>query len=176
MSAVRTLPPFTTVERQSSPLYPLRMEDDELQRLILSLNEAFKEVPKPEPLASLEGSYDDEEVVVFNATDWENATYYEFCQGIEGWIICSPETRVYLTPKLLRMLLLRSDGKYEGTADNLSSELLPNLKKPEVFGLLSSKQKLAIFDAVAYLDRTRWHPSRSDAAGELTRSWGLHLS
>ncbi|MEN8750677.1 hypothetical protein [Marivita sp.] len=150
------------------------MKNDELERLIRNLSEAFEDVPKPEPLAKFDGSYDEEEVTVFNNTDWESATYWEFCQGHEGWIICSPKSRIYLASRLLRMLLLKQDGKYEGAADNLSFELLPHLKKPEVFELLNSKQMAAILKAVAYVDRTRWFPSESDEAGDLARCWGLY--
>ncbi|MCK8464515.1 hypothetical protein MUY35_11695 [Aliiroseovarius sp. S1339] len=152
------------------------MENAELRSLLQKLVETFNEVPKPEPLSSFENSHDDEEVAIFNSTNWETATYWEFCHGLEGWIICSPETRVYLTPRLLRMLLLRQDGKHEGAADNLSFELLPHLQEPTVFGLLNSGQMSAVIDAVAYVDRTRWYPSGSDAAGDLARCWGLQDS
>ena len=150
------------------------MENAEPHRLIRSLVEAFKHVPRPEPLCAYEGSHDDEEVAIFSSTDWENATYSDFNRGLEGWIICSPETKVYLTPKLIRILLLKRDAKLDDVADNLSFELLPYLQEPEVFGLLNYKQMTAVFDAVAYVDRTHWYPSRSDEAGKLARSWGLH--
>jgi len=152
------------------------MENIELRGLIRSLIVAFKDIPKPEPLSSFENSYDHESVAVFNSTDWENATYVDFCYGMEGWIICSPETRVYLTPFLLKILLLKKDGEHEGAADNLSFELLPHLETSKVFRLMNHKQMSAVFNAVAYIDHTRWYPSGSDAAGDLARCWGFQYS
>ena len=153
------------------------MENDEANRLIANLDRAFKDTTRPEPLTEFIGSYNHEQVRSFNNTDWENATYSSFMDGYEGWIICPAETKVYLTPKLLRILVLRLNGKaQEAAVDNLDHQFLFDLERPEVFSLLTYPQMKAIIDAVAYVDRVFWFLSDNDASSNLIRRWGFRAS
>ena len=47
------------------------MSKEELKRVIAQLDQAFEGLEKPNPLTTYEGSYCDEDVGYFNATDWE---------------------------------------------------------------------------------------------------------
>ena len=149
------------------------MTSDPSEKILAALKHAFRSMQKPEPLASYKGSYCNEEVDYFNAVDWQNATYQDFNDGLEGWIICAPATSAYLTPYLLRMLILRLSGKYEGAVDNIEVHFESRLSDSDVSDLFNSEQKLAVLAAWAYLDRTVYAPSGSNTAIELARHWGI---
>jgi hypothetical protein len=149
------------------------MTTDPREKILADLKHAFRSMQKPEPLTSYEGSYDDEAVDYFNAVDWENATYQDFADGEEGWIISAPATYAYLTPHLLRILILQLSGKYEGAVDNIAEPLESRLIDSDVSDLFSDRQKLAVLAAWAYLDGTVYAPSGSETAKELARHWGI---
>ena len=75
------------------------MSKEELKRVIAQLDQAFEGLEKPNPLTTYEGSYCDEDVGYFNATDWETATYWDYVEGQEGAIICGSKTKHYLIPR-----------------------------------------------------------------------------
>ena len=72
--------------------------------VLMRLYNAFRDIPKPEPLATLKHSYCHEEVDVFNAINWEAVTFGDYTDGHEGWIVCEPPTVAYLLPRLFRMI------------------------------------------------------------------------
>lgn len=149
------------------------MKASERDLALKSLYDAFSSVEKPEPLASFEGSYCDEEVEVFNRLDWESATYSEFLSAQEGAIICGASARLYLLPRLFRMVLLRRHGTTNGAVDNLSSQLETWPLEEDVQSLLTIEQKHAIIRAWRYLDTTLYSPSGSTVARELAVHWNL---
>ena len=151
--------------------YSSVMADADRNQALKELYDAFGLVEKPVPLATYEGSYCDEEVDVFNSTDWEYATYSDYLDGEEGAIICPPITKVYLLPRLFRMVMLRQHGKTNGAVDNLAITLETWPVEEDVECLLSDGQKAAIVTAWNHLDRTIYSPSGSHVGRELAKHW-----
>jgi hypothetical protein len=137
------------------------------------LYDAFGLVEKPTRLTSYEGSCCDEEVDVFNELNWEEATYSDVVDGLEGLIICPEITKVWLLPRLFKMVMLRRSGTTDDAVDNLSATLKGWPIEPSVEVLLSDGQKKAILAAWSYLDRYLYCPSENDDAQKLTRRWGI---
>lgn len=149
------------------------MIDNQRDIILKELYEAFSAFEKPVPLTTYHGSNSDEEVDVFNKTDWENATYLDFVDGIEGWIICPPKTKSYLLPRLFKMVFLRRSGVEDGAIDNLSAELEYTPLDPSVEPLLNTHQKVAVIAAWKYLDEGVYRPSGSDIARKLSNYWNI---
>lgn len=147
------------------------MDESERNNALKQLYEAFALFERPDPLTTYQGSYCDEEVDVFNGLNWEKATYAELVNGMEGAIICPPQTKAYLLPRLFKMVMLRRSGKSDHAVDNVSMQLEAWPVDPEVEALLSQDQRKAIVAAWAYLDTHIYHPSGSQVARELARHW-----
>ncbi len=143
--------------------------------VLKELFDAFEALEKPVPLTSNLGSHCDEEVDIFNKTDWDNATYLDFVNGLEGSIICPPKTKAYLIPRLLKMVILRLSGVEDGAVDNLSAELQHWPIDASVEKLLSDHQKKAIVAAWEYLDKTVYRASNSDTARKFAKHWNINL-
>lgn len=139
------------------------------------LYDAFSLVEKPSPLTTYEGSYFNEEVDIFNELDWEEANYSDVTDGMEGIIICPALTRLYLLPRLFKMVIMRRSGRYEGAVDNLAAELEAWPVDPSVEDLLSAGQKKAVVAAWEYIDCYLYHPSGSQRASELAKRWESDL-
>ena len=147
------------------------METSDRDLILKKLYDAFGSVEKPSPLVTYDGAYRPDEVDLFNDTDWERATYSDVVEGMEGMIICPPTTKVYLLPRLFRMVLLRQHGTSHEAADNLSMYLEAWPVDAEVEQLLSDGQKAAIISAWSYLDQTIYSPSGSHIGQELAEHW-----
>lgn len=135
------------------------------------LYDAFALFERPDPLTTYEGSHCNEEVDVFNRLDWEEATYSDFVDGMEGAIICPALTRAYLLPRLFKMVMIRRSGKTDDAVDNVSVELKVWPIEASVEILLNNDQRKAIIAAWTYLDRHIYHPSGSHVARELVKRW-----
>lgn len=150
------------------------MSEVELNRVIAQLHEAFQGSEKPNPLATYEGSYCDEDVDYLNTTDWETATYWDYVEGQEGAIVCGAKTKAYLIPRLFKIVLLRRHGAAsEGAEDDLSMVLEAWPVEPDVEALLDLNQKKAIIAGWKYLDTFRYFPSGSHVARLLGEHWSL---
>jgi hypothetical protein len=149
------------------------MRDQQRDVVLKQLYDAFAFVEKPDPLTTYDGSYWDRGVDVFNSLDWENATYSDFAEGGEGAIICPALTKVYLLPRLFKMLLLRRSGRSDDAVDNLSIELESWPVDPDVEALLSEGQKQAIVAAWSYLDSKIFYRGGSHTAREMAKHWAL---
>ncbi len=136
------------------------------------LYEAFAFVEKPIPLTGFEGSYCDEEVEVFNRLDWEAATYLDVVDAMEGFIICPADTKLWLLPRLFKMLILQRSIDANNAVDNLASDLESWPIDGDVERLLSEAQKIAIINAWAHIDREFYWPSGSHVARDLATRWG----
>ena len=130
-------------------------------------------IDKPKPLTTYQGSYFKAEVDVFNEIDWEEVTYSDYVQGQEGAIICPAETKVYLLPRIFKMVMLRRHGQTDGAVDNVSIELETWLVGLSVEKLLKKDQRQAIIAAWSYLDRYLYHPNGSHVARLLAKHWQL---
>ncbi|MEO9821126.1 MAG: hypothetical protein ABJ370_13310 [Paracoccaceae bacterium] len=150
------------------------MEEENLKEVLAQLIEAFSGLEKPSPLTTYDGSYCNEDVDYFNATDWDTATYYDYVEGMEGAIICSSRTKAYLIPKLFQIVLLRRFGvASDGAENNLSTELEFWPIDEEVERLLNFSQKKAIVAAWAHLDTYRYYHSGSHVARLLAEHWNI---
>ena len=147
------------------------MENSDRDLIIKELYDAFSNVEKPSPLATYDEAYDFEEVDIFNEIDWESATYSDVVKGTEGLIVCPPITKVYLLPRLFRMVLLRQHGTPHEAVDNLSEHLEVWPVEAEVERLLDDGQKAAIISAWSYLDQTIYSPSGSKVGRQLAEHW-----
>lgn len=122
--------------------------------LLKRLYETFHNVPKPEPLSSLEGSYSHQGVVLFNSIDWEAVSFSNYTKGGEGWIACHPNTVVYLIPRIIRMIVTqrsKNDAADNATHD-LECRLLDGYQSAEISQLLNFEQKRAVIEAFAFMD------------------------
>ncbi len=147
------------------------MESSDCDLIIKALYDAFSKVERPLPLATYEEGYDFEEVDIFNEIDWECATYSDVVKGMEGLIVCPPVTKVYLLPRLFRMVLLRQHGTSHEAVDNLSQQLRTWPMEAEVERLLTDSQKAAIISVWSYLDQTIYSPSGSKVGQQLAEHW-----
>ncbi|SMX24520.1 hypothetical protein [Boseongicola aestuarii] len=147
------------------------METIERDIALKQLYDAFALLERPDPLTTYQGSHCDKEVDVFNSLNWEEATYSQMVDGMEGAIICPPRTKAYLLPRLFKMIMLRRSGKSDDAVDNLSMQLESWPIDREVDALLTEDQKKAIVAAWAYLDAHIYHPSGSHVARELAKHW-----
>lgn len=147
------------------------MESSYCDLIIKALYDAFSNVEKPSPLATYDEAYDFEEVDIFNEIDWECATYSDVVKGTEGLIVCPPKTKVYLLPRLFRMVLLRQHGTSHEAVDNLSQQLRTWPMEAEVERLLTDSQKAAIISVWSYLDQTIYSPSGSKVGQQLAEHW-----
>jgi hypothetical protein len=153
----------------------LKMSNLDRDLALKQLYDAFALVEKPAPLTSYQGSYCDEEVNFFNELNWEEATYSDVVDGLEGLIIYPEITKLWLLPRLFKMVLLRRSGTTDGAIDNLSSTLREWPTEASVEVLLSNGQKKAIVAAWSYLDRYLYYPSGNDDAQKLARRWSIEL-
>ncbi len=149
------------------------MESSDCDLIIKALYDAFSNVEKPSPLATYDEAYDFEEVDIFNEIDWECATYSDVVKGMEGLIVCPPKTKVYLLPRLFRMVLLRQHGTSHDAVDNLSEHLKAWPLETEVENRLSEGQKAAVVSVWAYLDQTIYSPSGSHVGKRLAEHWQI---
>lgn len=148
------------------------MQASERDNVLKQLYDAFALVERPEPLTTYQGSHCDEEVDVFNSLNWEEATYSDVVDGMEGIVICPPRTKAYLLSRLFKMVMLRRPGQSDDAIDNLSIHLETwRPVEPDVEALLSAEQRKAIVAAWAYLDTHIYHPSGSNVARELAKHW-----
>ena len=155
------------------PVYTNAMQNSDPSLVLKELYDAFFAVGKPSPLTSYDGAHWPEEVDYFNETDWERASYSDVVEGMDGMIICPPITKVYLLPRLFRMVILRQHGNSLEAVDNLSMELEAWPVQAEVERLLSNGQKAAIVNAWSYLDQTIYSPSGSHVGRELAKHWKI---
>ncbi|MXQ09198.1 hypothetical protein GQ651_15230 [Alphaproteobacteria bacterium GH1-50] len=149
------------------------MTDTERDTVLQCLYEAFGMIAKPTPMTSYKGSHCDEEVDAFNRLDWEEVTLSDYVSAMEGVIICPPATKVYLLPRLFKMVMLRRASDVDDPVDNVSMELEAWPVDPEVERVLTDLQKKAVVAAWSYLDRCHYYPSGSHVARELAAHWGL---
>ena len=150
------------------------MIETEPDKIVAELATAFRDTVKPTPLTTFVGSQDDDEVRYFNALDWDVATYADFNRGLEGWIVCGLDARLYLLPKLLRMLVLRRHGQTDDAVDNIMIELQPELeKKNGISSMLTPDQRNAVINALSFLDRHYYYPSGSRMAKDFAETWSV---
>lgn len=149
------------------------MSEQACDLTLKQLYDAFSGYEKPVPMATYAGSYCDEEIDVFNSLDWEEVTYSDLALGFEGVIICKAPTKVYLLPRLFKMVMLRRSGTSEGAVDNVAIHLETWPVEEEVEALLGKAQKRGIIAAWAYLDAYLYSPSGSHVARELAKHWKL---
>ena len=151
------------------------MESSDCDLIIKALYDAFSNVEKPSPLATYDEACDFEEVDIFNEIDWEFATYSDVVKGTEGLIVCPPITKVYLLPRLFRMVLQRQHGTPHEAVDNLSQELSTWPVEAEVEHLLTDSQKAAIISAWSYLGHTIYGPSGSKVVQKFAEHWQIEI-
>ncbi|MFQ6547850.1 hypothetical protein AADZ90_007820 [Aestuariibius sp. 2305UL40-4] len=150
------------------------MNHPECERVLNLLFDAFKDVERPEPLANRQGSQFPEEVDSFNNTDWDHATYSDFSEGADGATVCPARSKVYLLPRLFKIVLLRRSGAAKAQAvDNLSMELESWPIDEEVQQLLDTAQKAAIIAAWYYLDQHLYAPGGSHVGRALSHHWQM---
>lgn len=147
------------------------MQNSDRDIVLQELYDAFASVEKPSPLTTYEGAHWHDEVDHFNKTDWDRASYSDVAQGMDGIIICPPITKVYLLPRLFRMVVLRQHGASDEAVDNLSIQLEAWPVEADVERLLSDGQKAAIANAWSYLDHTIYRPSGSHVGRKLAERW-----
>ena len=149
------------------------MNDLDSKMVVQGLFDAFHKAPKPAPLSKFDGSHCDEEVEFFNRIDWDDATYKDFVDGIEGWIICPESTVVYLIPRLFKMLILGRSNPQNSAVDNLSGDLESRVAENNISERLNEDQKLAILRAWKFLDENYYKPSGSNISGKLAKLWNI---
>lgn len=138
-------PPPEPPERSLSPA-----EQDQARGLLGTLDKAFAAVQKPDPLTELASSHMPLESRAFERVDWERADYTHFTLTHEGWICAPLPAKAWLTPRLLRILLLR---RTHPGVDNISIDIKGLLDERDALAaLLTPAQDHALRAAVAFYD------------------------
>lgn len=134
-------------------------ETKEAHALLAKLDEAFMELPKPQPFTDMRCSHMVQESEAFTALDWDTANYEEFHLAQEGWICAPTETKIWLLPKLLRIVLLNRDHL---AVDNISMDLeeFHCHQVPEFRTHLTKRQQDAAMTTLNYY--FDWQPTKNN--------------
>ena len=143
--------------------------------VVLNLYNAFYDVPKPEPLASLWGSYCHEQVEVFNKLDWEEVTFDKYMAGYEGWIMSQPATVTYLLPRLFRMIFEEhpENEAIHNVTQDVEFRLTGGDQRQELSVRLNVEQKRAIVDAFKFMDNEYFENPDAETASNVAAALGL---
>lgn len=138
-------------------------EEAKARALLAALDEAFARFDKPNPLTDLAHSYMPLDSHAFDRVDWDSADYSDYSITHEGWICAPLPSKLWLMPRLLRILLLRRDHP---AVDNISIDVDGLMADWGTLApCLTASQAKTLREAMAFYDslfQTREVQRRSD--------------